>query len=212
MMIKGDIMTIKSKFMASYAELNWNTAGVDDIRNKKIILCRIIWNEFIKNRYMYIKLLYFKLYKFSCCAKRIANHKKILKSNALPLVIKNALKISEEVNIISTNDCVVYAIETIVPATESYFEEVCSMLHDTKNECLVVLGNTKEFIPYEYWLSIYKNVSDNMQYMPDSVLEKLLSYLNITDALVRTYGFFDDREAGFSIYQRYNPQGHVGNR
>ena len=134
---------------------------------------------------------------------------KVLSPAAAPA--KNASKISEEVNIVSTSDCVVYAIETIAPATESYFEEACSILHDTKNECLVILGNTEEFIPYEYWLSIYNNVSNNMQYVPDFILKKLLSYLNQTDALVCTYGFFDDREAGFSIYQRYNPQGHAGN-
>ncbi len=211
MMSKEDIMTIKSKFTSSYTELNWNTTGFEDIRNKKTMLCQMIWGEFVESKYSYIKTLFFKRYSFSYCTRHIASYKRILKSDVLPLVIKNASKISEEVNIVSTSDCVVYAIETIAPATESYFEEACSILHDTKNECLVILGNTEEFIPYEYWLSIYNNVSNNMQYVPDFILKNLLSYLNQTDALVCTYGFFDDREAGFSIYQRYNPQGHAGN-
>ena len=91
-MIKGDIMIIKSKSTNLYTELIWNTKEFNNIKNRKITLCSSIWNNFINNKYSYIKILYFKHYNFFYCSKRIASYKKILKSDSLPSVIKNASK------------------------------------------------------------------------------------------------------------------------
>ena len=197
-------MIMKSKSTALYTELIWNTEEFNDIKSRKIILCSSIWDDFVNNKYSYIKILYFKYYNFSYCSKRIANYKKILKSDSLPSVIKNASKISEEVNIISTDEYDVYAIEAIVLATEKSFKETCSLLHDSKNTCFVILGNTEEFITSKHWTYIYNTISNlnHSQYLPDSILQNLLGYINTTEALVRTYGFFDDSEIGFSIYVR----------
>ncbi len=204
MMIKGDIMIIKSKSTNLYTELIWNTKEFNNIKNRKITLCSSIWNNFINNKYSYIKILYFKHYNFFYCSKRIASYKKILKSDSLPSVIKNASKMSDEVNIISTDEYDVYAIEAIVLATEKSFKETCSLLHDSKNTCFVILGNTEEFITSKHWTYIYNIISNlnHSQYLPDSILQNLLGYINTTEALVRTYGFFDDVEIGFSIFLR----------
>ncbi len=203
-MIKGDIMIIKSKSTNLYTELIWNTKEFNNIKNRKITLCSSIWNNFINNKYSYIKILYFKHYNFFYCSKRIASYKKILKSDSLPSVIKNASKMSDEVNIISTDEYDVYAIEAIVLATEKSFKETCSLLHDSKNTCFVILGNTEEFITSKHWTYIYNIISNlnHSQYLPDSILQNLLGYINTTEALVRTYGFFDDVEIGFSIFLR----------
>ena len=195
-------MIIKSKSTALYTELTWGIAGFNNIKNKKLILCSSIWDKFVNNRYPYIKILYFKHYNFSNCSRRIANYKKILKSDALPTVIKNAAKISEEVNIISTNEYDVYAIETIVGATEEFFKETCSLLHDTQNTCFVILGNTEEFIIREHWICIYNAILNHPQYLPDSILQNLLSHIDTTESLVRTFGFFDDAEIGFYIFEK----------
>ena len=203
-MIKGDIMIIKSKSTNLYTELIWNTKEFNNKKKKKITLCSSIWNNFINNKYSYIKILYFKHYNFFYCSKRIASYKKILKSDSLPSVIKNASKMSEEVNIISTDEYDVYAIEAIVLATEKSFKETCSLLHDSENTCFVILGNTEEFITIKHWTYIYNIISNlnHSQYLPDSILQNLLGYINTTEALVRTYGFFDDFEIGFSIFVR----------
>ena len=203
-MIKGDIMIIKSKSTNLYTELIWNTKEFNNIKDRKITLCSSIWNNFINNKYSYIKILYFKHYNFFYCSKRIASYKKILKSDSLPSVIKNASKMSDEVNIISTDEYDVYAIEAIVLATEKSFKETCSLLHDSKNTCFVILGNTEEFITSKHWTYIYNIISNlnHSQYLPDSILQNLLGYINTTEALVRTYGFFDDVEIGFSIFLR----------
>lgn len=203
-MIKEDIMIIKSKSTNLYTELIWNSKEFNNIKNRKITLCSSIWNNFINNKYSYIKILYFKHYNFFYCSKRIASYKKILKSDSLPSVIKNASKMSDEVNIISTDEYDVYAIEAIVLATEKSFKETCSLLHDSKNTCFVILGNTEEFITSKHWTYIYNIISNlnHSQYLPDPILQNLLGYINTTEALVRTYGFFDDVEIGFSIFLR----------
>ena len=197
----GTAVIIKNKSTVLYTELIWNTEEFNNIKNRKLILCSSIWNNFATNKYSYIKILYFKHYDFSYCSKRIASYKKILKSDSLPSVIKNASKMSEEVNIISTDEYDVYAMESIVWATEKSFKETCSLLHDSQNTCFVILGNTEEFITREHWTCIY-NILNHSQYLPDSILQNLLGYINTTEALVRTYGFFDDSEIGFSIYVR----------
>ena len=199
-------MIMKSKSTALYTELIWNTEEFNDIKNRKIILCSSIWDNFVNDKYSHIKILYFKHYNFFNCSKRIASYKKILKSDSLPSVIKNASKMSEEVNIISTDEYDVYAIEAIVLATEKSFKEACSLLHDSKNTCFVILGNNEEFITsidltYTYLYNIISNLNQS-QYLPVSILQNLLGYINTTEALVRTYGFFDDVEIGFSIYVR----------
>lgn len=198
---QGRLMIMKSESTVLYTELIWNTEEFNNIKNRKLILCSSIWNNFVSNKYSYIKILYFRHYDFSYCSKRIASYKKILKSDSLPSVIKNASKMSEEVNIISTDEYDVYAMESIVWATEKSFKETCSLLHDSQNTCFVILGNTEEFITSEHWTCIY-NILNHSQYLPDSILRNLLGYINTTEALVRTYGFFDDSEIGFSIYVR----------
>ena len=198
---QGRLMIMKSESTVLYTELIWNTEEFNNIKNRKLILCSSIWNNFVSNKYSYIKILYFRHYDFSYCSKRIASYKKILKSDSLPSVIKNASKMSEEVNIISTDEYDVYAMESIVWATEKSFKETCSLLHDSQNTCFVILGNTEEFITSEHWTCIY-NILNHSQYLPDSILRNLLGHINTTEALVRTYGFFDDSEIGFSIYVR----------
>ena len=59
---------MESKSTALYTELIWNTEEFNDIKNRKIILCSSIWDNFVNNKYSYIKILYFKHYDFSIVA------------------------------------------------------------------------------------------------------------------------------------------------
>lgn len=192
-------MIVKSRNTDLYTELTWDVAGFDNLKNRKSILASSIWGEFVKDKYLYIKILYFKSYDFAYCSKRVARYKKVLKSDTVPSVIKNALKRSEEISLISTTEYDIYAIETIDNATENAFIDACSLLHDSHNRCLIILGNTEEFTAKEKWARIYDNLSKNSPYLPEPILQDLLANLETSDALVRTHGFFDDPEIGFSV-------------
>lgn len=189
-------MIVKSKSTL----YTWDVAGFDNLKNKKLALASSIWSKFVKDKYLYIKILYFQSYDFANCNKRVAGYKKILKSDTVPSVIKNASKRSEEISLISTTEHDIYAIETIDDATENAFIDVCSLLHDSQNRCLVILGNTEEFTAREKWARIYDNLSKNSPYLPEPILQDLLDNLETSDALVRTHGFFDDPEIGFSVF------------
>ena len=54
---------MKSESTVLYTELIWNTEEFNNIKNRKLILCSSIWNNFVTNKYSYIKILYFRHYE-----------------------------------------------------------------------------------------------------------------------------------------------------
>ena len=56
---QGRPIIMKSKSTALYTELIWNTEEFNDIKSRKIILCSSIWDNFVSDKYSYIKILYF---------------------------------------------------------------------------------------------------------------------------------------------------------
>ena len=184
-------------------ELSWTSCGYDDIGQRKEMLVHEIWKDFIEKRYAYIKILYFKKYKTIDCCRRISDHKKILKNNNAPSIIKKCSKKSEEINIFSNGEQNIYAMEGAAEATLTTLCEACNLLHITQNKCLVLLSNNQCFIPVENWLKIFKKL-DGVTSFDDGVLAELSRITEPDDTMMWTWGFFDDREAGFSLLKKSN--------
>lgn len=200
MMTREGIMTIINNYSNMfYTELTWETLGIDNIENKKRTLSSEIWNDFVKEKYAFIKILYFQSYDLYTCSKAVSAYSKILKNPSTPEIIKNAPRISKEINFILNQRYSVYAMEAILSATEDSLLYSCDILDDQENLCLVMLSNSDDFIAHECWGDIY-NILEKCYYLDENNMRILMNKIDKNDALIRTFGFFDDEEIGFSVF------------